>query len=846
MEEELGSRESSGTFIIPILERLDEVTQRQVDNDVKLEKTLDSLLKFLSGYGGDRQGGRGGGQPPEKNPLQNKNPSSLMNVFSWMGEKKDKAVEFIKKGFFKLFKTDYFGNLFKAINNLAKALTNSFMSWLKFFLMMAFIDPSGGFLRDIINLFTEIGMMLFKIIMPLIPVAVKMMFDTIVYVFKLVLRLMPEIISTIMQTFTQLGNTFPILKPIIFFINQFLSAIRSLFVILNDPKADKGKGFQNFLNKVFKILGSAVEKILDFIVEKAPIVFNFLLDFIQNTLIPALIKYVPKILDAFSEGIDALIKKYPNLKVWIQPIKDIFDMLSAYIGSFAKFNSGEFIQGLDTYKKKEEQLFKQRDYQNANEEKRMKMLSDMQYGFIVDNKAIVEKAQQDFNKMNEDKLNLAKTKWDDFLTHIMETIGKVYDSSPTMAKVGLWAYIGITVAGWLASIVLWFGKIGSAIKLFGLAWAKFSVMIGDMFAWISLYGELFLIKLGSFLTSFGGWLLRIGSMVWGGIVTAFEAVVGAFTSGAVLVGALIVGAIIGVMYYFKDELLEWASSTFGKDSYIYQIFDGLFAMIDYSVAWLRDKIPFLFGDISASDEPKPKPKPATTNASLDAYTFDEIAKQRHEAEKNYLKSNQFFMDKKKEEGLKLRAIDNSNLFGDYGKTFSEKLNKEVDKHPVTVKVNATAKSDVNVNIPPITPTIDMKPINNSVSDFQMKLTNIFTILGRYARKVFTVGGYLMPKLEESIDYDKYTSEQMFRSQKIHEALVGNKKLSELALSENTVSQNDIKSALDEKFKNNFDLIDALQNIFNERKKSNQDINTTIIQYVSKRVAGKPFVVGGGN
>ena len=178
---------------------------------------------------------------------------------------------------------------------------------------------------------------------------------------------MPEIISTIMQTFTQLGNTFPILKPIIGFINDFLSAVRGLFVILNDPKADKGKAFQTFLSKVFKILGNAVEKTLDFIVEKAPIIFNFLLEFIQNTIIPALIKFVPKILDAFSEGISALIKKYPDLEIWLKPFQDIFDMMSAFIGSFAKFNSTEYIKGLDEYKKKETELSAQKQFQYSNE-----------------------------------------------------------------------------------------------------------------------------------------------------------------------------------------------------------------------------------------------------------------------------------------------------------------------------------------------------------------------------------------------------------------------------------------------------------------------------------------------
>ena len=213
-----------GTFILPILERLTETQKTEIDNSVRLQKTLDALIKALSGFGGDDRGGRSGGpgggrRPPERNPAEPKVPDSLMNVMSWFGEKKDKALDVIKKGFFKLFKSDYFGNLFKAINNLAKALTNSFMSWLKFFLMMAFIDPSGGFLRDIINLFVEIGMILFKVIAPLIPVAIKMMFDTIVYVFKLILSLMPTIISTIMQTFTQLGNTFPIPK---FFLKTFI------------------------------------------------------------------------------------------------------------------------------------------------------------------------------------------------------------------------------------------------------------------------------------------------------------------------------------------------------------------------------------------------------------------------------------------------------------------------------------------------------------------------------------------------------------------------------------------------------------------------------------------------
>lgn len=752
MEEELGSPESSGTFIIPILERLDEASQRQVDNDVRLQKTLESLLKFLGGYGGDRQGGRGGGQPPEKNPLQNKNPSSLMNVFSWMGEKKDKAVDFIKKGFFKLFKTDYFGNLFKAINNLAKALTNSFMSWLKFFLMMAFIDPSGGFLRDIINLFTEIGMMLFKIIMPLIPVAVKMMFDTIVYVFKLVLRLMPEIISTIMQTFTQLGNTFPILKPIIFFINQFLGAIRSLFVILNDPKADKGKGFQNFLSKVFKILGSAVEKILDFVVEKAPIVFNYLLDFIQNTLIPALIKYVPKILDAFSQGIDALIKKYPDLKIWLQPFKDILDMLSAYIGSFAKFNPKEFIEGIEDYKKKEQALFNQRKYQNAGEETRLKMLEDLQKKYIEDNKTMIEKANVDFNKMNEDKLNLAKTKWSEFLDHIMESLGKAYDSLPTSAKVGIWTYLFLTIGAWLISIGTWFVTnkvvllaIGTALKSLGVAIGTFlaglsAVTIGIVIAIAVIIGLIWY---------FWDDIKKFFSEGWDSLVKWWDTVD-------------IMGPLKKIGKFITDYFVKFIEDT--KNIIINPLKDIISDIINFVTSiklpdWLTN--PFGGGMGGGTDASELENSRKPQNASLDAYTFDEIAKQRHEAEKNYLKSNQFLTDKKLEKRYELGAIEKNNLFSDYGKNFTTKIEDEVKKNPLNLEGKVKVNTNIEFAPTSVKPEIkyDWSSVLSSLDSFSLTFKILFKNLVYGIQKLLS-GPILTPMtgVDQLSVFDKFLSQ----------------------------------------------------------------------------------------
>lgn len=539
MAEMGGGELDAGTLILPILERITDpkINRQQIDTQVELNRTLLQLIKTFEGFSATYKGAGGSGRfPTNKNPLQPQAPSTLMNALSWMGEKKDKAVEFIKKGFFKLFKTDYFGNLLKSIGALAKAIGNTFMNWLKFFIMMAFIDPSGGFMRDIINLFTQIGMIVFKTVMPLIPVAVKMMFDTIIYVFKLVLKLMPEIISTIMQTFTQLGNTFPILKPIIGFINQFLGALRSLFVILNDPKADKGGAFQSFLKKVFRILGMLLEKVIDYAVEKLPIVIGFVFDFIQNTLIPAFVKYVPIILDELSKAIDVLITKYPNLKVWIQPFKDILDMISAFIGSFASFNSTEYIQGLDEYKKKEKELFAQKQYQSATEEQRMKMLSDMQYGFIVDNKDIIKKAQEDFNKLNEDKLNLAKDKWDDFISHALDTLGAAYDKLPTEAKVG----VGIFA---ISKLYDWY--------------EKFTNFVSDNLALLLVFGK-YISKLGLLFTAIGEALMFY-------VVTpivSFITGLSAMTVGIVIA----VLAIIGLIWYFWDDISKFFSDAW--DSFV--------------------------------------------------------------------------------------------------------------------------------------------------------------------------------------------------------------------------------------------------------------------------------------
>ena len=789
MEEELGSPESSGTFIIPILERLDEASQRQVDNDVRLQKTLESLLKFLDGYGGDRQGGRSGGQPPEKNPLQNKNPSSLMNAFSWMGEKKDKAVEFIKKGFFKLFKTDYFGNLFKAINNLAKALTNSFMSWLKFFLMMAFIDPSGGFLRDIINLFTEIGMMLFKIIMPLIPVAVKMMFDTIVYVFKLVLRLIPDIISTIMQTFTQLGNTFPILKPFIGFINQFLSAIRSLFVVFNDPKADKGNSIKKFLKKVFEILLDMVGKAVEFIAPYVPKVISAISDFIMQTLIPALIKYVPKLLDVFSEGISMIITKYPNLKVWLQPLKDIFDMISAYIGSFAKFDSGAFVKENDEYKKLEKATMQSKEYTRATEEARLKMLSDLQYGFMVDNKQMVKDAEAQFIKQTDDKLNLAKTKWDEFITHVMESLGKAYNNLPDTAKYALWIYGFVKVVGILATIIGFFSKLWTVLaylapigtfllgvfKAIGIAIATFvgglsAVTIGIVIAIAVIIGLIWY---------FWDDIKKFFSEGWDSLVKWWDTVdiMGPLKN----TGLAILGFLGDLIDGFYDEFIKPIGDMFSD------IFDfvGSIKLPDWMTSWMNG----MGGGTDASElQNSRKPQ----NASLDANTFDEIAKQRHEAEKNYLKSNQFLTDEKLKKRYELKAIDSNNLFSDYGKNFTTKIEDEVKKNPI----KADIKIDTSTLISKPDPIkLDMTSAIKSATNFDMYVSNIFTQLGRWVRLIFkgTLGMTKVSKLEETIDFAKLGREDMYNLTPVTEFIANNQTISDLYEKAIANPQGDIKS-----------------------------------------------------
>ena len=339
----MAETEIEGTQILPILERADETTQRQVDTQEELAQTLKSLVKVLQGFQSGGVSGQRRSQSPSpsanKNPIQPQNPSTLNNVFSFIGEKKDKAVEFIKKGFFKLFKTDYFGNLLKSVGALAKAIGNALFGWLKFFIMMAFIDPSGGFLRDIINLFAEIGMIVFKTVMPLIPVAIKMMFDTIVYVFKLILRLIPSIITIIMQTFTQLGNNFPILKPIIGFINQFLSAIRSLFIVFNDPKADKGQGFKTFLKKVFVILVDLVVWAVKLILKYLPLIIDNIIVFIKKDLIPGLLKLIPEFLDSIVQGIDEIIKAYPELDAWLSPIKKFINVISNFIKKISSSES---------------------------------------------------------------------------------------------------------------------------------------------------------------------------------------------------------------------------------------------------------------------------------------------------------------------------------------------------------------------------------------------------------------------------------------------------------------------------------------------------------------------------
>ena len=601
--------ETEGTYLLPILERADETTQRQIDTQENLNKTLNSLVVMLKGF----QGGGVSGQrrtqspnaPANKNPIQPQTPSTLSNVFSFMGEKKDKAVEFIKKGFFKLFKTDYFTNLLKSINNLAKAVGNALFGWLKFFIMMAFIDPSGGFLRDIINLFLKIGMILFKTIMPLIPIAIKMMFDTIIYVFKQILALMPSIITTVMKTFTQLGNTFPILKPLINFINQFLSAIRGLFIAFNDPKADKGKAIKKFLMKVFDIAVNIIKDTYNFIVPYIPKIIKFivktvkqfidfitpyisqfityvidkfkefitfitpyvskmitylaekfgeLIDFIvpyipkmleaigyflANTLIPLLIKYVPKILDAFSEGLQGLIDKYPNLKVWIQPFKDILDMISAFIGGFAKFDSGAYVKENAEYQKLEKATMQSKEFTRATEEQRLKMLSDLQYGFMVDNQQMVKDAEAQFKKQTDDKLNLAKQKWDEFLTHIMESLGKAYDNLPDIAKYALWIYGFVKLVTIVSSVIGFFTKLWSILSL--------------------------LAPVGTFLIA-----------VFKAIGLAIATFVGSLS--AMTIGIIIaIAVVIGLIWYFWDDIVKffgeawesiskWFSETWKKIS----------------------------------------------------------------------------------------------------------------------------------------------------------------------------------------------------------------------------------------------------------------------------------------
>jgi hypothetical protein len=671
-----------------------------------------------------------------------------MNAFSWMGEKKDKAVDFIKKGFVKLFKTDYFGNLFKAINNLAKALTNSFMSWLKFFLMMAFIDPSGGFLRDIINLFVEIGMILFKTIMPLIPVAIKMMFDTIVYVFKLVLSLVPSIITTIMQTFTQLGDTFPILKPIIGFLNQFLGALRSLFLVFNDPKADKGNGIKRFLKKVFEILLDMVGKAVDFIAPYVPKVINAISDFIMQTLIPALIKYVPKILDVFSEGLDMIIKKYPNLKVWLQPFKDIFDMISAYIGSFAKFDSGAFVRENDEYKKLEKATMQSKEFTRATEEKRLKMLSDLQYGFMVDNKKMVKDAEAQFKKQTDDKLNLAKEKWSEFLTHIMESLGKAYDSLPDTAKYALWIYVFVKVIGVIATIIGFFSKLWTVLS--------------------------FLAPVGTFLL---GVLKTIGIAIAG-----FVGSLSAVTIGIVIA----VLAIIGLVWYFWDDIKKFFSNMF---NYVSEWWDklkileplkniglmilGFLGMLaegvydefiqplidtfDDLLGFIKNiELPSWLGGSSKKEEPSKQVNPM---GNISQNTFEQLQQQRAEAERNYLKSSEFSKDMSLYKREEVKSMARVGTFDITSKAYQDSVKHSLEKTPLSIKPTITTTA-TEIQLPPIkAPAVDvkldMKNANTSLTTFSDTVSQVFFALSRYVReKIGYLYGKSLTDLQKSSAFDK--------------------------------------------------------------------------------------------
>jgi hypothetical protein len=562
-----------------------------------------------------------------------------------------------------------------------------------------------------------------------------------------------------MQTFTQLGNTFPVLKPIIGFINQLLGALRELFIVFNNPKAGKGKGISDFISKVFMILLDAMVFAIDIIIKYVPKIIGFLIDFVTEKLIPALINLLPKLLDSISNTIDELIKKYPKLETWLKPVKWVIDTLSDFFKNIdtSKLDFSfimDFIEGLGKITSYIRQaifsILKTVWDALGGEEGIKKMFNDFVTfasnifndikGFINDLIPYIKMIIPIFNKIINMFISLSK--W---------VFEKLMIILPPVIKVFLWLIKTIVklllpVILWIVDVLLDFAgiiaKVIGGIIDFGIAVVKFIVDIWewwqkfDIMKWLSDLGESISKWFSDTIKSITDWWDNLDLM------TPIKNI-----------GLMILGIFSDLGQGIYDEFIK-----------------PLIDMWDDFIGFFKNvKLPdWLTGMGGGTDESELRRGYNNSNPSSIASTqntFEDLQQQRAEAEKRYLKSSEFYKDMSLYKRKEAESMSRLNIFDTTTTQLAKDINTSLSKNPVKVEVKATSNAKVEIP-PPKAP--NMTQAYSSLDSFFNTVSNIFFAISRQVKLLFS-----SDKLGVNIGLTKLQQSKYFDFSNLNE---GNKAL----------------------------------------------------------------------
>lgn len=137
---------------------------------------------------------------------------------------KEKQVKFWDK----IFKNKVFESTLKGIKGIASSLGGGLFDTLIGLMMWAFIDPNGSLMISLINIFVSLSVMVIRMFAKMIPVVLKL----ILKILPVIIKAISEIINTIIDVLPDIIDSIVTLMPLIF--NTLANAIPQIIVKLMD------------------------------------------------------------------------------------------------------------------------------------------------------------------------------------------------------------------------------------------------------------------------------------------------------------------------------------------------------------------------------------------------------------------------------------------------------------------------------------------------------------------------------------------------------------------------------------------------------------------------------------